>query len=942
MTAGPADNSTTLARCEQRFAEVLADIMGAESLSVDSHFFDDVGADSMVMARFCARVRKQADLPSVSMPDVYKYPTIRRLAAALVNDVLTAGPADAPTTLARCEERFAEVLADITGAESLSVDSHFFDDLGADSMVMARFCARVRKQADLPSVSMPDVYRHPTIRRLAAALATTKTDTTTRPASQPATPAALVEPPRRARNGEYILCGALQLLFLLGYPALTTIVAVKGYAWVMAGPGPVNIYLRAVAYGGAMFLGLCALPILIKWVLIGRWKPQQIRVWSMAYFRFWLVKTLVQRNPMALFVGSPLYLLYLRALGAKVGRGAVIFSRNVPVCTDLLSIGDGAVIRKDSFFNGYRAHNGIIHTGAVSLGKDALVGEMTVLDIWTSLGDGAELGHSSSLHSGQTAPDGERWHGSPAQPADVDCQRMPTMDVSTRRRVAFATVQLVNLLLVGTPLMFGVVVLVLTKVPQLATLSAAGPVSFTSWAFYRDDALVTSAVLFFGAVLVGLVFVGTVPRVLNLFIKPDKVYPLYGFHYWIHRAIARTSNSRFHTTLFGGTSCIVHYLRWLGYDLRGVRQTGSNFGETVKHDTPFLSAVGSGTMVADGLSIINADFSNTSFRMSRVSIGAENFLGNMIAYPAQGRTGDNCLLATKVMAPVGGQVREGVGLLGAPSFVIPRSVKRDKQLDVGSEDELRRRLRAKNVYNTISMTLFLLVRWLLIFIVTVLYLAALDLWASLGALAFALATAGVFVLTVAYNVLVDRLVRPLQALRPQGCSIYDRAFWRHERFWKMSSLAYVLLFNGTPLKNVIWRLLGMRIGRRVFDDGLRVPERTFTTIGDDCTLNADTVIQCHSQEDGGFKSDRVAIGAGCTLGVGAFVHYGVTMGDGAVLATSSFLMKGEEMPPHALWGGNPARKMREQSADVSGAQDQPPRLRRRAGPHRLTPGKRPT
>jgi len=41
------------------------------------------------------------------------------------------------------------------------------------------------------------------------------------------------------------------------------------------------------------------------------------------------------------------------------------------------------------------------------------------------------------------------------------------------------------------------------------------------------------------------------------------------------------------------------------------------------------------------------------------------------------------------------------------------------------------------------------------------------------------------------------------------------------------------------------------------------------------------------------------------------VHYGVRMGDGGVLAAHSFLMKGEEMPPHAVWGGNPATKMRE-------------------------------
>ena len=76
----------------------------------------------------------------------------------------------------------------------------------------------------------------------------------------------------------------------------------------------------------------CArVPIVAKWVLIGRWKPQQIRIWSLGYVRFWLVKTLVRSNPLALLAaGSPLYVLYLRALGAKIGRGAAIFSHQVP------------------------------------------------------------------------------------------------------------------------------------------------------------------------------------------------------------------------------------------------------------------------------------------------------------------------------------------------------------------------------------------------------------------------------------------------------------------------------------------------------------------------------------------------------------------------------------------------------------------------------------
>jgi acetyltransferase-like isoleucine patch superfamily enzyme len=45
---------------------------------------------------------------------------------------------------------------------------------------------------------------------------------------------------------------------------------------------------------------------------------------------------------------------------------------------------------------------------------------------------------------------------------------------------------------------------------------------------------------------------------------------------------------------------------------------------------------------------------------------------------------------------------------------------------------------------------------------------------------------------------------------------------------------------------------------------------------------------------------------GRTLGIGVVVHYGVTMGEGAVLAADSFLMKGGEVPAHAHRGGNPA------------------------------------
>ena len=165
---------------------------------------------------------------------------------------------------------------------------------------------------------------------------------------------------------------------------------------------------------------------------------------------------------------------------------------------------------------------------------------------------------------------------------------------------------------------------------------------------------------------------------------------------------------------------------------------------------------------------------------------------------------------------------------------------------------------------------------------------------------------------VFFFILVERASILFKALRPQECSIYNPIFWSHERYWKLAVLSRHLSFlNGTPFKRLVWRLLGVQIGKRIFDDGCIITEKTMVSIGDYCTLNAGSVIQGHSQEDGGFKSDYITIGAGCTLGVNSLVHYGATVGDGAQLAADAFLMKGEEVPPHTWWGDNPAMEVQD-------------------------------
>jgi non-ribosomal peptide synthetase-like protein len=803
---------------------------------------------------------------------------------------------------------FAELLAEVLQIDHVAVDSDFYEELGADSLVMAQFCARVRKRGDLPPVSMKDTYLHPTIRSLAAAVAESA------PAAARSSSAEPRELPTPTNALEYILCGVLQALFYVGYSYLGVLAAIEGYRWLVGEQEGIAKILRLVLFAGVAFLVVSAVPIAAKWLLIGRWRPQQIRLWSLEYVRFWIVKALIRYNPAPyLFVGTPLYGLYLRALGATVGPGVVILSWRIPVCTDLLTIGAGTVIRAEASFLCCRAQAGRIEIGPVTLGRDVFVGEMSVLDIDTSMGDGAQLGHVSSLHRGQAVPAGERWHGSPAVHSDTQYLRVPPARCGKLRRTAFAARTFLAILFVLAPLFELGVTFLFAQVSSLVevldpTVQSAGALTMRGLLI---EALVFSVVLFFGGALAGFVAVGVLPRALSVFLQPDKVYPLYGFRYTVYRAIAGLSRMKFFPLLFGDSSYIVPFLRWVGYRLTPIVQTGSNFGSEVKATVPFLTSVGSGTMVADGLNVINDEVSSTSFRVSRAAIGTRNFLGNYVTYPAGGRTGDNVLLGTKVMVPLDGKIHEGVGLLGSPPFEIPRSVERDSRFDhLRTGEALRRGLAAKNRFNLWTIGIFLSTRWLGVFLIVLIDLAALELFYdvfahALMAVLFALSA----VVAAIYYALVERCFETLGPPPPRICSIYDRGFWWVERVWKLHPIHFMHIFDGTPFKSLLWRLIGVRFGKRVFDDGVFISEPTLTVIGDECVLNQQSIIQCDSQEDGTYKSGTATIGAGCTVGVGAFVHYDVTMEEGAVLAADSFLMKGETIPAGAWWGGNPAREV---------------------------------
>jgi non-ribosomal peptide synthetase-like protein len=784
------------------------------------------------------------------------------------------------------ERLLAEALKSSLALDRVSVEGDFFKDYSAHSLLMARFCARIRQVAPLTQVAMRDIYANTTIRRLAAALQAAKPSVETYAGAPEAAPSRLA----------YALTGAAQLGVYISVALGGVALAQASFAYTSAAEGWLSLIGRCEMVVWAWFVGLNGLAVAAKWALIGRARAGAIPLWSPPYFRFWTARLFLRMAPSRLFVGEPLFNWFLRALGAKIGARAVIATNVVPVAADLFEVGEDAVISRRVLATGCNAVGQNLHFGAIRVGRGAFVGEASLLDLDTELSDFAELGHASSLQQGQRVPPGKRYHGSPAEETLTRFRLADEATISSTRRTLFTLSQLA--------LTFGVVAPLAEAAVVGLRGEATSQMSAPAWLL---TALGLTGALFVATFAFGLAGAVLGPRLLSLLLRENTSYPLYGFHYAVQRRIAQLASAEYFHFLLGDSVLIDRFLRLVGVRLDRNVDTGSNFGTEQAFEIPAFCQIGAGTVASDGLTMGNVRMTAHVFRIGVSCLGANSFSGTDVFVPPGARLGDNCLIGTKTMLPIDGAVRENVGLLGSPAFEIPRAAQRDIDLVAKLDAPARaRRLNQKTRHNLATIAI-LLARGLMVEFVAIYLMGLAELrFGTIPALAAAAMAAYAFML--ALDVFLEHASLGFRRMSPQVASGYDRAFWEVERYWKLSSAGPLMsIFAGTPFRPMILRLTGAKVGAHVFDDGVNLTERSLVEIGDGATLNQNTILQSHSLEEGAYKSDVIRIGAGCTLGVGAFVHYGVTMGPRARLDPDAFLMKGEIAPPDTRWRGNPAR-----------------------------------
>lgn len=111
------------------------------------------------------------------------------------------------------------------------------------------------------------------------------------------------------------------------------------------------------------------------------------------------------------------------------------------------------------------------------------------------------------------------------------------------------------------------------------------------------------------------------------------------------------------------------------------------------------------------------------------------------------------------------------------------------------------------------------------------------------------------------------------------------------------------------LRIFLYRLQGMRIGRRVFigiDSFLDDQFPHLVTIEDNVTLSFRVSIAVHGHHN---KVAAVRIRKGAWVGTGAIILQGVEVGEGSIVAAGAVVNK--DVPPHTLVGGVPAKLIKE-------------------------------
>jgi non-ribosomal peptide synthetase-like protein len=774
------------------------------------------------------------------------------------------------------EQWLADAWTSVLGTTVRSPDADFFAE-GGGSLAAAQLVSSLRER--YPSITVGDLYDNPRLGRLAQLL--DSWDPTAGVVERSVTPT-----PRR--TGWIQAAASLPLATLTGLQWVTwSAVANNVGAWLRPEVDwliRLDWWIVFVAFvvfitplGRMTYAALC-----VRLLLRGVGPGDYPRGGSV-HLRLWCAERLVESSGASNISGAPWIIAFARALGATIGRGVDLHS--LPPVTGLLTLGDGASVEPEVDLAGWWIDGDIVQIGAIAVKPGATVGSRSTLFPGAIIGRDAIVEPGSGVRGRVRAR--EQWAGSPAVRAGKARPGWPAQRPVRRTRWA---------------VVYGISALVLAAIP-LVSLGAGLALVATCVASCGRlyDVAVRAAALIPAATLVSLltyaVITAVLVRLLSIGITAGyhPVRSRVGWQVWLTERVLDAAR----TYLFPLYASLLTPL-WF-------RILGAKVGRNTEISTalvlPKFTTIDDGAFLADDTMVASYELGGGWLHIDEARVGKHAFLGNSgITGPGR-RVPKNGLVAVLSAAP--GKAKAGSSWLGSPPVRL-RRVAADTDASRTFAPPPRLRV-ARALIETLR-----LVPVMVSFGIGVFVLLGVQYLAVHAGVATAAACSGLLLLVAgaaACCIAAAAKWLVVGRIRVSEHPLWSPFVWRNELSDAFVETVAAPWFanaaTGTPVLTLWLRLLGAHIGRGVWCETYWLPEADLVTLADGASVQRGCVVQTHLFHDRVMAIDTVELDAGATLGPHCVALPAARIGTSATVGPASLVMRGDAVPAHTRWQGNP-------------------------------------
>lgn len=792
----------------------------------------------------------------------------------------------------------ADLWRDQLGPVPLTPDSDFFD-LGGSSVAIARLVTDLRRSH--PSTDIAQLYDNRTLEEMAAYVTALGSNVTERPL-----PARL---PWYTGLFQTLVILLLYVVNGLKYAVGSLIVVwflstLLDAAWVLHPPGwpLLAAWLLLFSLPGRMVQATIGVRVLTAGL-----RPGTYRRGGPTHLRVWAADRLLTFLNLDHLTGTPTMALMYRLLGNKVGRRSHLGA--LPPVSGLLTVGDDVSVEPEVDLAGHWIDGDRFIVGNIRLGDGVRVGTRSLVSPGAVVEDGSEILPGSHVEG--TVPAGQLWGGSPLVHWGDAGQTWPAEAADDHRPLNTLEVRLLHWLGLAW----------VSVLPILAVLPGALLVyqvirNENQFADIYPVLLVWAPVFVLLTIAVWLLLVVGSVRVLARFIPPG-YYSTHSVPAW---AVWLTQ------LLMERTLISTYFIYASGFTPTFLRLLGARVGEDTEISTivtiPHLTCIQDRSFVADHALAAMPRHRQGWVHVGSSVIGTGSFVGNSAIVGADRDLPPDSLVAVLSTTPY--HPEQGTTWLGRTPVTIPRKrLESDDSRTFRPPGHLKA---ARGVVEFFRLAPAVIAAWLditVIYVLSEIFLHGVRADGPAHGLLLAALWSGPVVLCaglVASTIPVLAKWLLVGRFRDTEKALFSAFVWRSELADNISEpLAVPSLIRmslGTPWFNLWARAMGTRIGRHVWVESWWLPEFDLITLADRSTVNRGTVLQTHLFHDRVMSLERVTLDAGATLGPNSFLLPGARLESCSTVGPSSLVLRGDTIPGHTVWGGNPVRMLTDDPATL--------------------------